>query len=267
MSGLSLDEHEIHLWVVDYADASDAGLQREYLALLSDEERAQQRRFFFERDRLRFLVTRALIRTTLSRYAPLDPADWVFSSNAYGRPAIANGIGKTAGLSFNVSHTHSLIVLGVSRHRDIGVDVEDYLRHPAPLDLADQYFSREEAETLASLPASEQQYRFFEYWTCKEAYIKARGMGLSLPLDQFGFRYHARRVEIAFDETMGDEPAKWEFWQLLVPNHYLVAVCAPVVPDPSTQLVVRSIVPLRREQDIAAELLRASGGDTPSIAL
>ena len=267
MIDLSLDEHEIHLWMVDYAEIGDAGLQREYLELLSDEERAQQRRFYFERDRLRFLVTRALIRTTLSRYAPLDPKNWIFSSNAYGRPAIANEIGKTAGLSFNVSHTHSLIVLGVSRHRDIGVDVENYLRHPAPLDLADQYFSHEEAATLALLPPSDRQYRFFEYWTCKESYIKARGMGLSLPLDQFGFRYHDRRVEIAFDDAMDDEPVKWAFWQLLVPNNYLVAVCAPVIPDRSTHLVVRSIVPLRREQDIAAELLRASGRDTPSTAL
>src|SRR5205823_5574435 len=105
----------------------------------------------------------------------------------YGRPETANS--EASNLSFNISHTHSLIVLGVTRGRALGVDVENFRAREVSIDVADRYFAPQEVAVLNASPQHEQQYRFFEYWTFKESYIKARGMGLSLPLDKFSFHY------------------------------------------------------------------------------
>src|SRR5438552_654126 len=114
---LSVDE--IHLWLVDYEEIGDERLHAEYRELLTAKERAQEPRFYFARDRRRYLVTRALVRTVLSRYVGVEPRDWIFTANSYGRPSLMNAPGWE--LSFNISHTHSLIVLGVTKRRELGV--------------------------------------------------------------------------------------------------------------------------------------------------
>src|SRR5438132_13709418 len=151
----------------------------------------------------------------------------MFSTNAYGRPEIVNPPAWDACLSFNIYRTHSLIVLGVTRRRALGVDVENVCTREISIDIADRYFAPEEVAALRAAPPRQQQYRFFEYWTFKEAYIKARGMGLSLPLDKFSFRYpDDRAVEIAIDPELTDETARWQFWQFRPRTEYLVAICA-----------------------------------------
>src|SRR6516225_2605286 len=102
---IPLADGEVHLWLASYEDASGANLHATYRQVLANDERAQEKRFYFERDRRRYLVTRALVRTTLSRYLALLPVHWKFSSNSYGRPEIVNAEALEAGLSFNVSHT------------------------------------------------------------------------------------------------------------------------------------------------------------------
>src|SRR6185436_4436818 len=178
---------EIHRWLAFYDEIADERLHAAYRELLDAAEREQEPRFYFARDRRRYLVTRALVRTVLSRYLSIDPRACIFSTNAYGRPEIVNAEGREAGLSFNLSHTHSLIVLGVTTGRALGVDVENVRDREASIAVADRFFAPQEVAALAATPADRQQYRFFEYWTFKESYIKARGMGLSLPLDKFGF--------------------------------------------------------------------------------
>src|ERR1051325_230593 len=190
---LPLEPTEIHLWLPLYDEIADEDLLSEYRTLLNTAEKEQEKRFYFARDRLRYLVTRALVRTVLSQYLSIHPRDWIFSTNAYGCPEIANAEARGACISFNISHTHSLIVLGVTRHRELGVDVENVQAREALIDIADRYFSPPEVAALNAVPAQQQQYRFFEYWTFKESYIKARRMGLSLPLDKFS-RSEERRV-------------------------------------------------------------------------
>ena len=111
------------------------------------------------------MVTRVLVRTVLSRYLALAPADWRFSANAYGRPAIANDAFANCGLSFNISHARGLIALAVTRHREIGVDVENVRVRQVSLDIADRFFAPAEVAELASFQRERQQDRFFEYWT------------------------------------------------------------------------------------------------------
>jgi 4'-phosphopantetheinyl transferase len=250
---------EIHLWLAFYDEITGEGLHSAYRELLDAAEKERESRFYFARDRRRYLITRALARTVLSRYAPVHPKEWVFSANAYGRPEIVNAQAREAGLSFNISHTHSLIVLGVTRCRALGVDVENFSAREVSIDIADRFFAPQEVSALAATPQQERQYRFFEYWTFKEAYIKARGMGLSLPLDKFSLHYpdnHA--VEIAIDPELADDPARWQFWQFRPRSEYLVAICAERVGAQSPCLTVRQAVPMLSEKTIAPEFLRVS---------
>jgi 4'-phosphopantetheinyl transferase len=256
---IPLTSAEIHLWLAFYDEISLGGLHAAYRALLNAAEKEQEPRFYFARDRRRYLITRALVRTVLSRYLPIDPRDWIFSTNVYGRPEVVNEQARNACLSFNISHTHSLIVLGVTKQQALGVDVENLGRREAPIDIADRYFAPQEVAVLAATPAHQQQYRFFEYWTFKEAYIKARGMGLSLPLDKFSFHYpddHA--VEITIEPELADDSDRWQFWQFQPTPEYLVAICCERVDAQASSLFVRQAIPMQSEKEFAHKFLRVS---------
>lgn len=264
---ISLAPGEIHLWLAFYDEINEEPLLSAYRDLLDIVEKEQEPRFYFARDRRRYLVTRALVRTVLSRYAPVRPREWVFSTNAYGRPYIVNTQAKDSRLSFNISHTHSLIVLGVTKGRALGVDVENFRARGAAIEIADRYFAPQEVAALAAVPQQQQQYRFFEYWTFKESYIKARGMGLSLPLDKFSFHYpDEQAVEIAIDSELADDPGQWQFWQLRPRPEYLVAICAERTCSESPSPIVRETIPMLSETEIAVEFLRFSTLDRPHHA-
>src|SRR6266700_428470 len=256
---IPLTPDEIHLWLAFYDEITEERLHVAYRDLLNSAEREQEQRSYFARDKRRYLITRALVRTVLSRYVPIAPREWSFSTNAYGRPEIINAQARDACLSFNISHTHSLIVLGVTRSRALGVDVENFREREVSIDIADHYFAQQEVAALGVVPPHQQQYRFFEYWTFKESYIKARGMGLSLPLDKFSFHYpddHA--VEITIDPELADDAGRWQFWQLRPAPEYLMAICAERAGAQSPRLIVRQVVPMLSEKDLSLELLRVS---------
>jgi 4'-phosphopantetheinyl transferase len=245
---LALAPGEIHLWLSFYDEIADERLPA-YRELLAAEEKRKEQRFYFARDRRRYLVTRAMVRTVLSRYASIDPKAWIFSNGTYGRPEIANIEAKDEYLSFNLSHTNSLIALGVTRRRALGVDVENVVARDVSIDIADHFFSPAEVVALAQVPKHQQKYRFFEYWTFKEAYIKARGMGLSLPLDKFSFAYpHDGAVEMTIAPELEDDPSHWQFWQFRPSPQYLVAVCAERISSRQSILAIRKIVPAANEE-------------------
>jgi 4'-phosphopantetheinyl transferase len=255
---LTLDARRIHLWCTFASKVTDDGLLEEYCSMLSAAELEQWRRFHFSRDRHRYLITRALVRTVLSRYVHVAAKDWVFTTNSYGRPFIANDDDGAREISFNVTHTHDLVVLAVTRDRALGVDAEDAARH-VPLDIADHFFASEEVEALFALPADGRQRAFFEYWTLKEAYIKARSMGLSIPLDQFSFRFtRDEEIELTIHPGQRDRPSRWRFWQLSFLPHYLVAVCAERDIGAAEGLIVNEVIPLRSECQLGYTLLRTS---------
>jgi 4'-phosphopantetheinyl transferase len=256
---IPLTPAEIHLWLAFYDEITEEGLHSAYRELLNAAEKEQEARFYFARDRRRYLITRALVRMVLSRYVSIHPREWIFSTNAYGRPDIVNAQARDAYLSFNISHTHSLIVLGVTKRRALGVDVENFRAREASIDIADRYFAPQEVAALTAAPPHQRQYRFFEYWTFKEAYIKARGMGLSLPLEKFCFYYpddHA--VEIAIQPELADDSVRWQFWQLRPTSQYLLAVCAERIGVQRSKLIVRQTIPMQSENKIAPPFLRVS---------
>jgi 4'-phosphopantetheinyl transferase len=214
---MSLANDDVHIFYGAPADLASAGA-----GMLTPNEIERMARFVFERDREIFLATRVLVRTTLSRYHPVAPADWRFVANAYGRPEIA---GLETDLRFNLSNTHGLIVCAVA-HVDVGVDVERIVR-TAPLEVADRYFAQAEVAALRALAPHEQGRRFFDYWTLKESYIKARGLGLARPLSSFAFHFHDDGVpSIEIDAALEDDGQAWQFEQRLVTGEHLVAICA-----------------------------------------
>jgi 4'-phosphopantetheinyl transferase len=235
---LNAGDDEIHLWLAFPDQIRDQHLLVEYENLLADHERAKRARFHFAADRHRYLVTRVLVRTVLSRYVSVDPRDWIFATNEFGRPYVANLSPETSRLSFNVSHTNGLILMGVTTGNALGVDVENVGVRELYTGIADRYFSPSEVADLHSLPKPQQHKRFFDIWTLKESYIKARGMGLAIPLDGFSFRFPSERsIAFSIQASLGDNAARWQFWQFYPEPEFGAAVCA--------ERVIRSRPPLR----------------------
>lgn len=224
-----LADDEVHAWHILPDRITRPDFFERCEALLSDDERARARRFVRDVDARHYLVAHALLRTALSRYVEAAPQDWRFECNEFGRPHICGPeIGRE--LQFNLSHTPGLVACAVAWRRPVGIDVESFERTGVGMELAANYFSPQEIAQLRSLPAAAQSERFLEYWTLKEAYLKARGVGLSLPLDCFSIQFRPEQpIAISFAPSLDDDPSAWQFAQFRpTPRHVLaVAVARP----------------------------------------
>jgi 4'-phosphopantetheinyl transferase len=178
---LRLLEGQVHVWRISL-DQDPAALGSLYQMLSADEqERANHYRF--DRDRQAFITRRGRLRILLACYLGLDPASLQFSHNPYGKPFLQR---EAAGsLYFNLSHSQGLALFAFARQVDIGVDLERERRDFDCLELGDRFFSTSERAELSALPLESRFQAFFLCWTRKEAYIKAHGEGLSLPLENF----------------------------------------------------------------------------------
>ncbi len=179
---LLLSPHEVHVWRAEL-DLPMHEVER-FEAVLVPEELARARRFYFEKDRCHWTVARAVLRLLLGRYLDADPRELCFTTNEYGKPAITSPTAGTR-LHFNLSHSGNLALYACAYDREVGVDVE-YMKSGIDYnELATHFFSAYECASLDALPAVLKEEAFFLCWSRKEAYIKARGKGLSLPLNQF----------------------------------------------------------------------------------
>jgi len=179
---LVLGNDEVHVWRATL-DQPPSQIQS-LLHNLAADEQARAERFCFERDREHFIAARGVLRAILGGYLNREPQRLSFCYNSYGKPALA-GESDGDAIRFSVSHSHGVALYAVGRGRDVGIDLERIRSDVAVAQIAERYFSRREVATLRALPAEAQRQAFFLGWTRKEAYIKARGEGLSLPLDQF----------------------------------------------------------------------------------
>jgi 4'-phosphopantetheinyl transferase len=252
----------VDLWLAACDPCGDPRVEPACQVILNSAELEQARRFHFAADRFQYRFSRALVRTVLSYYAPVAPPDWLFDTNAHGRPEVANPQGPASGLSFNLSHTRYMVALAITTHAALGVDVENVSARSVSLEIARRWFAPEEVTALRAVPEREQQYRFFEYWTLKEAYVKARGMGLSLPLDKFSFHYpDDREVTLSICPELMDDPARWQLWQIQPTSQHLVAVCAERSGTHPSSLTVRWADPEFGATRILPEPPRASCRD------
>jgi 4'-phosphopantetheinyl transferase len=213
----------LHLWCAYPDDLLEAAAADACMALLSAEERARRQRFRFEHSRREYLATHALARTALSHYRPVAAGDWQFTANAYGKPALE----PDCGLRFNLSNSAGLVVCLVAEVPvDVGVDVESHARAEKMAEVAKKVFSATEMAQLDSLAGVERLDRCLSLWTLKEAYIKARGMGMALPLRGISFLCEdtgAERLEL--DAELEDDAARWRF-RLLNHAGHRIAVMA-----------------------------------------
>ena len=243
---MMISSNEVHLWYLFDEQISDPALLLRYHRLLNEEETKRQKRFFFKKYRHQYLVTRALMRCVLSFYVDeILPQEWQFYKNRYGKPYINDFLTKHP-LQFNLSHTDKMAVMAVTFNNDIGVDVEYVHRRKNMVELVENYFSPIEVKHLRDLSEDYQRNRFFELWTLKEAYIKACGMGLSIPLNQFSYIFTGQgKISILFEPERNDQPEKWQFWHICPNQCHRVSVALKKDKiNTSYFLSMRRIVPL-----------------------
>ncbi len=207
-----MDKKPLYLWCAYPDDLLIEGAAEACEALLSEEERARVKQFRFERHQRESLATRALVRTALSYSNSVPPQAWQFKLNAHGKPAIEPATNPDHGLRFNLSNSLGLVVCLVAEGADVGIDVEPFERAEQVLKLAPDVFSAAEQAQLEALPGTEKPDRALSLWTLKESYIKARGMGLTLPLDKFSFLFGgADGIQLKIDASLSDAPGRWRF--------------------------------------------------------
>jgi 4'-phosphopantetheinyl transferase len=179
---LTLSRAEVHVWRADLDPAASRFERLQHT--LSADELQRAARFHFPQDRRRFTVARGVLRDILGRYLGRPSSELGFRYSAYGKPALTDGF-DAAGLRFNISHSHEMALFAVTCDREVGVDIEYLGREIHGEEIAEHFFSVHERADLRALPAELKHQAFFNCWTRKEAYIKAHGEGLSLPLDRF----------------------------------------------------------------------------------
>jgi 4'-phosphopantetheinyl transferase len=172
---------EVHVWEIALDEAVTRAV--ELGLLLSADERERAARFYFRADRDRWVLCRCALRSVVARYIGIPPKDLVFQSNAYGKPQLAPAL-QSSCPHFNLTHTRKLALLAVAPS-EIGIDTEYINPDLSWQTLAPEVLSDCELSQLLDSPLAVQQRLFFEFWTRKEAYIKGRGLGLSLPLKAF----------------------------------------------------------------------------------
>ena len=225
----NLGPDDVDLWIVHPAEVTGNELLRRFRSWLAPDEVARLDRFHFPQHRHEYLITRALARTALSNYRDLDPAAWQFRANAYGRPEIV----PHGRLVFNLTNTLSLIACGVAEDRALGIDTEPLARADQILSVASTVFCQDELADLHRLGPEAARDRAVSLWTIKEAYMKARGMGMSLP---------PRDISVAFEDKpslvaapLEDKPQDWTLQTLDVRGHR-IAVASPS-PQPRIELI------------------------------
>jgi 4'-phosphopantetheinyl transferase len=232
-----LSDGELHLWVVVPNPSADPGpLER----LLPPDELARCLAAGSGRRRRELLLSRALVRSALSAYAPIPPSAWRFRTGRHGRPELD----APSPLRFNLSNCEGLVACVVAREREVGLDVEPASRAAAVLELAPRFTSPAERQALAALASpGARRDRALRLWTLKEAYLKARGRGLSLELRHLTFTFGATGIGLQAPPDLEPAPDRWAFASLEVMAHR-AAVAAGQGPAPTTRLRLWSPGPL-----------------------
>lgn len=218
---INLKPAEIHFFYSLVEEITDPLLLARCRSVLSEGEKIKTDRYVFEKDKSASLITRSLLRFVLSVCTGLPSEDFEFIENPYGKPALRPGLVPIP-IKFNVSHSSGVTACALTMDNEIGVDIENYKRK-IDLSIADRYFIRSELEYIRKAPAEDRHAAFFDIWTLKESYIKARGMGLSMDLDKFGFEID-RQTAIYFDKSVDDVPEQWKFFRFSPVENYRAAI-------------------------------------------
>jgi 4'-phosphopantetheinyl transferase len=220
---LRLPDDEVQLWRVDLEAIREDEAQ--WRTILSADENARASRYHFARDRQRFVAARAWLRIILGSYLETDSSLVEFSYSDKEKPSLAARLTES-GVTFNISHSGGIALLAFARRREVGVDVEE-IRHNSDLEaIARRFFSAREREELSAVPKEAMAEAFFRCWTRKEAYIKATGDGLSLPLSQFDVSLKPGESDaLVATRPNPAEAEKWLLREVPAGAGYAAALC------------------------------------------
>lgn len=231
-----LGADEAHVWRASLDQAADTITNLAHL--LSQDEYQKAMRYYRPVDRDRFIVGRGVLRKLISAYLALPPDQLRFTYNEYGKPSVSDDQNNRA-LNFNLSHSAELILYAVTRGRDVGIDIEHIREDFATLEIAEHCFSKDEVAALKSLSADQRTMGFFNCWSRKEAFIKAKGMGVSYPLDRFTVSLAPGEppalLKVDDDKR---EVARWKMYELNPGAGYAAAM---IVGEPSVTLKLRHL--------------------------
>jgi 4'-phosphopantetheinyl transferase len=257
----TIDEGQLKLWFASPDELACDSLKEICGRLLSEDERARSHRFRSERRRCEYLTTRVLIRTALSHYHPLAPEAWRFRTNFYGKPEPD----IECGLRFNLSNSHRLVACLISKGIEVGIDVEPYEHAEEIADLAPDVFSELERGQLASLTDPERLDMALSLWTLKEAYVKAEGTGLNLPMNKITFMFGGEdEIRLQLDPDVLDKSKRlWHFCLLDYDGHRIAVMAdMPAVPE-LHQFVVKPVLAYDRNSrgnELSTHLVAHSSG-------
>jgi 4'-phosphopantetheinyl transferase len=223
---LEISEREAHIWKIDLtSDSPDVD------SLLSGEEDKRAARFHFEVDRRRFKSARGALRRILSRYLLCSPAELELGQTDYGKPFLNSPHDET--LRFNLSHAGEMALLAVTLGREIGIDVEFMRPDFATDEVAGNFFSQSEVAELQRVEPNQRTQAFFNCWTRKEAYVKARGEGLSMPLNLFDVTLAPDTVAAMLSNRSDkSETSRWIFHDLALSENYVGALVIETTDAP-----------------------------------
>jgi 4'-phosphopantetheinyl transferase len=237
----ALAPDDAQLWHLAPAAIAPGQLRTKCWDLLSPDERARYDRYHFAHDRHQYLTARWLVRTLLARYTGQHPAQLSFVANAHGRPELSASA-CVQPLRFNLAHTRDLVVCLVALGREIGVDVEKLDAGQHGPELAATVLSPRELASFAALAPALRPRRFIELWTLKEAYVKARGLGLAIPLGQFGFELDdGATARIDIEPSLGDDSSSWEFRHVEIGSEHLACTAMRLRCGRSAQVTIRPL--------------------------
>jgi len=213
----------VQVWHVHIDEvAADTRLVDTCLTRLSPYESDRYTRYRLDSDRLMFLVGRAMARVLVARGLGIAPMDWEWREGSHGRPEI--GAPRTD-LQFNLAHSAGLVVCALASGRNVGVDVEDFQRRPVDRGLVQRYCSPAEVRDIEA-SGDEWHDRFLHYWTLKEAYLKARGLGISVPLSAVSFTLDLTGARVEFLDSLSGTDDRWHFQLCRPTERHLMAIAA-----------------------------------------
>ena len=224
MSGCAVEQPPAVLYYIHPESVTRPTVLKHLRELLTDEERDRIASFHFAKERHDRLLARALLRLSLADFTNAGPSSLRFRSNAWGRPEI-DLPAQHVGVGFSISHTCGLIVSLVGRGHEIGIDTEFIREIDDMLDIAGKHFAPRETASLYSTPPHQRTRRFLEIWTVKEAYVKARGIGLSLKLSDFEVTIDGTsgEISVSFGQPVKDNSSRWHFGLHRLSETHIVA--------------------------------------------
>jgi len=222
-----LQNNEVHIWYFTFSTVNQTD---GYWHLLTPEEQDHALRFYFQKDRQAYLLSRGILRSILAKYICVTPKAINLNYTSHGKPLL-DPKQNSLRLHFNVSHTHQCILYAITKNIEIGIDVE-YLKHDVDYQgMAKNFFSAYEYQTLIKAKAEQQSALFYQIWTCKEAFIKAIGLGLSYSLADFDVIWQEDQpAKILNIKGAPLEAAQWNLHAFIPVEHYraVVAIQQPI---------------------------------------